>query len=186
MSRQRTEIWILGALLVVAGVALYRSARRGAPAASSGGVSAVKFVPLNVQEPQLRMDLLEQLQKSQYTGTHRDVFRAAAAPIAPTRMAAHRDTFVPQGPQPPAPPPPPPPLSVPAEYFGRASMAGTQKPVAFLMSGDSVLVVPEGDTFLNRFRLLRVDDRSIYVEEISSGRHTTMPIIPPPSGESSD
>ncbi|HWG59205.1 MAG TPA: hypothetical protein VN661_09175 [Candidatus Acidoferrales bacterium] len=185
MSRQKAEIWVLVVLLAIAGLVLYRSVRPAGPVAAVAAAGTAKFQPLNVQEPQLHLDLLEQIRKSQYTGMHRDIFSAAPIPVAPSRTAAQRDVFVPQGPPKPVPPPPPPPLTIPAEFFGYVSTPGTGKRVAFFQSGDNVLDVPEGDTFLNRFRLLRVGDRSVYIEEISSGRHATMQIVPAP-GESSD
>jgi hypothetical protein len=52
--------------------------------------------------------------------------------------------------------------------------------VAFFTSGDDVLVVAEGDKFLNNYRLLHVGNESAEVEEISSGRHQTMPLVEPP------
>ena len=41
-----------------------------------GGVQAAnfQFVPLNVQEPELRLDLLDKIQKSSYAGVRRNVF----------------------------------------------------------------------------------------------------------------
>lgn len=184
MARQKIEISVLIVLFAVAGFVLFRALRPAGPAASARVAGNAKFQPLDVQEPQLRLDLLEQLRKSQYSGIHRDIFSAAPIPVAP-KTVQKRDVFIPQGPRKPPPPPPPPPLTIPAEFFGYVSTPGTGKRVAFFLSGDNVLDVPEGDTFLNRFRLLRVSDRSVYVEEISSGRHATLQIVPPP-GESGD
>lgn len=77
----------------------------------------------------------------------------------------------------PQPAPPPPPLQVPVEFYGIESSQGRQ--VALLKNGDDVLIVAPGDTFMNRFRLLRIGNQSADVEEISSGRHATLPLVPP-------
>ena len=166
--KQRTLIYVLGALLAVLGVALYYEFRGASPAA--GGVLAAdtKFVPLDVHEPELRIDLLKRLSQLEYSGTHRNIFVAGAPPLA---VVAAPPRFV----GPPLPPVPPP-LQVPAEYFGYAMQPHAGRRVAFLTSGEDVLLVAEGDTFLNRFRLARVGDESLDVEEISTGRHASLPI----------
>jgi hypothetical protein len=46
------------------------------------------------------------------------------------------------------------------------------------------LVVHEGDTFLGGFRLDRIGNDSADVEEISSGRHATVPLVQPPDQSS--
>jgi hypothetical protein len=51
--------------------------------------------------------------------------------------------------------------------------------VDFLTSGDDVLLVAEGDTFLNRFRLVRVGNDSLDVQEISTGRRATLTMAAP-------
>ncbi len=52
--------------------------------------------------------------------------------------------------------------------------------VAFFTSGDDVLVVAEGDTFLGRFRLVHIGNDTADVEELGTGRHTTVPMVQPP------
>ena len=54
--------------------------------------------------------------------------------------------------------------------------------MAFFTSGDEVLIVPEGDTFLNGLRLLHIGNDSAEVEEVSSGRHATVPMVQPEQG----
>jgi hypothetical protein len=76
-------------------------------------------------------------------------------------------------------------LQIPAEFFGYAWRPHSEKRVAFFTSGDDVLIVHEGDTFLSRFRLDRVGTDSADVEDISSGRHATVPLVQPPDEGSS-
>jgi hypothetical protein len=78
------------------------------------------------------------------------------------------------------PPPPSPPPQVHAEFFGYASQTRTGRRVGFFTSGDDVLVVAEGASFLSGFRLVRIGNDSADVEEISSGRHVMMPMVQPP------
>src|SRR5580704_6348609 len=179
MSR-RTQIWILVALAAVL-VAVYLANRTQMPGLQGVLASDGKFQPLNVDEPQLRLDLLEKLQKLQYPpGSHRNIFSAVPLPVEPTlaekARLEHQYPTVPH-------PPPPPPVEVPAQFFGYASMRSSPRRLAFFLNGDDVIVVQEGSVFLSRFRLDKIGNDSADVEEISSGRHATVQMVQPPPGE---
>ena len=168
---ERKKIQLLIALLAIAG-GLYFYERTSNPSLPTGVLADRGFTPLNVQEPALQLDRLRKAQNDQYTGTQRNIF-VAAPPPPPT--ASHVEAprpFV--GPQLP---PPPPPLQVPVEFYGIESSGGRE--VALLKNGDDVLIVAPGNTFMDRFRLLRIGNQSAEVEEISSGRHATLPLVPP-------
>jgi hypothetical protein len=179
MSR-RTQYYLLAALGVVLALTVYHSTRSASSPVTGVFAEDTKFAPLDVHEPQLRVDLLEKLRKLEYSGAHRNIFLAAPPPLPVSAPAEAARPFV--GPQLP---PPPPPLQVPAEFFGYATkpLQGGRH-VAFLSSGDDVLVVAEGDTFLNRFRLVHVGNDSLDVEEISSGRHATLNMTLPDQPQS--
>jgi hypothetical protein len=176
MSQQK-KIYFLAGLLVLAGLAYWYENRDSGPGVSGGVVTAadLQFHPLDIQEPRLRLDQLARLQKLEYSGVHRNIFVEAPPPPPPSVQQVAQQRMV--GPMPP---PPPPPLQVPAEFFGYASRPTPGKKVAFFTSGDDVLVVAEGDIFLNRFRLVHIGNDSADVEEISSGRHASMPMVQPP------
>jgi hypothetical protein len=179
MSR-RTQIWILVVLVVVL-VVVYLVNRTQMPGLQGVLASDSKFQPLNVDEPQLRLDLLAKLQKLQYPpGSHRNIFSPVALPVEPTpeqrRRLEHQYPTVHA-------PPPPPPVEVPAQFFGYASMRSSPRRLAFFLNGDDVIVVQEGSVFLSRFRLDKIGNDSADVEEISSGRHATVQMVQPPPGE---
>lgn len=177
MSR-RVELYIFAALLVVLGFVLYHAVRPAGDAAVTGVVAADgRFRPLDVQEPELHLDLLDNIRKSEYTGTHRDIFGAeTVAPPQPKAQPQKAGAFI--GPRVP---PPPPPLQVPVQFFGYASEPDSGRRVGFFSSGDDVLVLAQGDTFLDRYRLVSITNISAEVMEISSGRRETLPITQPPS-----
>jgi hypothetical protein len=178
MTRRRNEIYLLIGLAVVLGATLYYS--RTSPSSGGSGVFAenARFVPLDIREPRLHTEMLERLRKLGYEGTHRNIFVATEPPAvqAPGKAQAPPERFV--GPQPP---PPPPPLQIPAEFFGYETRGGSGRRTAFFTSGDDVLIVVEGDTFLGRYRLVRIGNDSADVEEIATGRHATVPIVQPPA-----
>jgi hypothetical protein len=176
MSR-RTEIYIFAGLLVVLAIVLYSSKRSGVDGITGVTAADTRFEPLNVQAPQLRLDLLREVRKGDDSGPHRNIF--VAAPLAPPKPARPSVDQKAASAGPPIPAGPPP-LEVPAEFFGYASEPGTGRRVAFFTSGDNVLVVPEGGALLSRFRLMSIGTHSADVEEISSGRHATLPLVPSP------
>ncbi|MFY9802158.1 MAG: hypothetical protein WA211_03410 [Candidatus Acidiferrales bacterium] len=177
---KRTQIYVLVGLLVVAAAAYYFS-RSDSPSLAGVQAADPTFHPLNVDEPQLRLDLLEKIKKLDYSGSHRNIFTfGPPPPPEKTQAEIARDNYRKYG---PAVPPPPPPVTVPAQLFGYASMPTSGKRVAFFLDGDDVLVVAEGSVFLNRFRLDKIGNDSADVEEISSGRHATVQMTQPVSGD---
>ena len=178
MSRTTEKYVLAGLVVVLAAVGLWFFMTRNQGDGLPGVFAAdTKFEPLDVREPGLRLDLLEKISKIEYSGSHRNIFIAVAPPpvVVPGQTVVHTRPIV--GPMRPPPLPPP---TVPAEFFGYASQAHGGRRVAFFTSGDDVLVVGEGDVFLNRFRLDHINNDSADVEEISTGRHVTVPMVQAP------
>jgi len=179
---KRTQTYVLVVLLLILVYVLYSFVFSKDSGSGLAGVLAsdTKFQPINVDEPHLRVDLLEKLKKDDYSGAHRNIF-AFGPPEPPPMTKADKErrdhkTYGPQV------PPPPPPVSVPATLFGFASMPRDGKRVAFFLDGEDVLVVNEGAVFLNRFRLDKIGNDSADVEEISSQRHVTVQMTAPVAG----
>jgi hypothetical protein len=179
---QRVRLSLLLTLLVALAAMLFYG--HSQEPSQPGVLSAdTRFQPLSVKEPELRIDLLEQLQKAEYTGSKRNIFVGEAPPPPPNvakQLAEAPRPFV--GPQLP---PPPPPVQVGAEFFGYET-AVSGKRVAFFKNGDDVIVAAEGDTLMNRFKLVKIGNDSADVEEISSGRHATVPLTQAPGAGSAD
>jgi hypothetical protein len=179
VTKQRIEISVLVGLLVVGALAYFFN--RSQIAGGMPRVSAdAKFVPLSVQEPQLRLDLLAKLQKEESLSAHRNIFNATPPPPPPKPGTNPDGTSKVVG---PPVPPPIPPVQVPGEFFGyavRPAPSGTR--FGFFKNGDDVLVVAEGDKFLSNYRLIHIGNDSADVEEISSGRHARVAMVQPPAG----
>jgi hypothetical protein len=178
MSR-RTQIGVLIGLVILL-VVVYISNRPQMTGLQGVMASDSSFQPLSVEEPELRLDLLAKLQKLDYpAGAHRDIFTNVALPPQQTaeekRRQEHQYPTVQHW-------PPPPPVEVPAQFFGYASMRSSPHRLAFFLNGDEVLVVQEGSVFLSRFRLDKIGNDSADVEEVSSGRHASVPMVAPPAG----
>jgi hypothetical protein len=174
MSR-RAQIYVLAGLGIVLALVLIFGRNQAPTLAGTAGDE--KYQPLNVPDPALRIDLLDQIHKQEYMGTHRNIF-SAAPPPPPVPKPGDKDYV------PPVAPPVntgPPPVVVPATFFGYTVTLRTGKRQAFFTNGDDVFIVDEGATLLNRFRLLKIGNNTAELEEISSGRHTTVNMEEPPA-----
>lgn len=171
--KRRVEIYVLIGLLVALGAVVYVRLQSSVPGIPGVLASETSFKPLDVREPQLRLQLLEKIQKLEYAGSHRNIFVAAPPPPPKPVMPVMTAPPMPTG------PPPPPPLQIPAQFFGYAFERRSGKRAAFFTSGDDVLVVPEGDAFLGGFRLVHIGNDSADIEEMSTGRHATLQIVQP-------
>lgn len=179
MKNKKQIYWLVGLLLVFALVMVWnRAGSTGGGGLSGGGTG--KFQPLKVEDPQLRLDLLEKVRSAEYKGANKNIFiygPALAAPgtpgAAPEKVIEARRFVGPQL------PPPPPPLKVDATFFGYAVNPQTQNRLAFFSNSDDVFIVGEGGTLFNRFRLLKIGNSSADVEEINTGRRTTMEMTQP-------
>jgi len=170
MMSQSVKIVILLALLAVAGYIGYRSIWP-APVASAVPAANQRFVPLPIENPALRLDLLEDVKKFEYQGPRRNIFDIAPPPPPPAKAT--------NTPPVPAAPPPPPPLSVPATFFGYVADARTGTRRALFSEGDNVYILGVGEILDGRFRLVQIGNSTAELEETATGRRTTLTMEEP-------
>jgi hypothetical protein len=179
---RRTQMTVLGVLLAVfAGVIFnfYRT-RYSSEDDSPKPVSIdARFAPLGVDNPALRLDILKRFLGLEYKGVHRSIFSATLPPPpAPPPSKQPVNVLPPQ-------PTGPPPLTVDAKYFGYVSDFGGSHRRAFFATtnNEDVIIAGEGDTFLGRFRVVRLTNTTADVEEVSTGRRATLTLEEPsPAG----
>ena|ERR1700730_18014538 len=174
MSSRQKQIMLLAGLMAVFFYTIYRSNRSPqlAPVVSSADE---KFRPIAVENPALKLELLERLKKLQYEGSHRNIFSTIAAPpvsVAPPVAVAPPPVgpVVPSGPAP---------LVVPATFYGFVTDARTGIRRAFFMEGENVYIMAVGEVLLGRFRLVQIGNSSVELEEINTGRRATLTMEEP-------
>lgn len=180
---RRTQFIVLVVLLgVLAAVAfnLYRT-RYSAEADAPKTVFSMdtKFEPLAVDNPALRLDILKRFLALEYKGVHRSIFSATLPPPPEPPRPANPGNAA------PATPSGPPPLTVDAKYFGYVSDYGGSHRRAFFATStsDDVIIAGEGDTFMGRFRVIRLTNTTADVEEVATGRRATLTLEEPsPAG----
>jgi hypothetical protein len=165
---ERTRLMIWMPILAVALLLAYLQYRSG-PVAAPVFDATGNYQPMTVENPSLRFDLLARLQHVEYTGRHRNIFDdKLPPPVAPSPAK------FPNGTQPPPVPQGPPPLVFPMKCFGFVEGPAVGMRRAFFTDGEDVFIAGVGDTIVNRFRLVRIGNDSVEVEELGSSRRATV------------
>jgi hypothetical protein len=162
-------IWlpILAGLLVFAYLHYY-----GTSTASPALVfdATGSYQPMGIENPALRRDLLDHTHTVEYTGRHRNIFDDK---LPPPEMPKNISTSGPV--QPPKPiDPKDMPLVFPMKCFGYAEGPAAGMRRAFFTDGDDVFIAGVGETIVNRFRLVKIGNDSVEVEELGSNRRATV------------
>ncbi len=173
MSR-KTQMIVLAVLLGLAALIWIGNWR------SSGSLTGVFVATGNVERfvvpnPSLRLDLLAEIQRLDYTGMKRNIFNAA--PLPPQTQANVPAPKVEiMGPAPAPAPPEDPPLVPPFKFYGYVVDARSGRRRGFFTNGDDIWVAAEGDLVQRRFKLVRLSNTRAEVEEIATKKRATLPL----------
>jgi hypothetical protein len=88
-------------------------------------------------------------------------------------------TFVNPNPQPPPRPAPAPPPQVPLKYVGYAYVEPNSHALIATLIDDQQrnFIAVEGDVYLGRYRVLRITDSAVDVEDLQFNRRQILPLI---------
>jgi hypothetical protein len=175
MSNKQKRITLLAGLGLVFLYIIYISNR---PSEIAQVVSSAdeKFRPIAVENPALKLELLERLKKLQYQGSHRNIFSSVAPPPAsavPAPVIAPPPITAASGPSGSAP------LVVPATFYGFVTDAQTGMRRAFFIEGENVYIIAVGEMLLGHYRLVQIGNSSVELEETSTGRRATLTMEEP-------
>jgi len=164
MKAQNQTILLVVLVLAAAGVWYWNSHQNSVPA--SVNITSASS-PMTIEIPPVQWWKIDRVRKTEYKSSGRDPFSALPPPPPPAKVLQPGDRgYV------PTPTPPPPPLELPPnmKFYGYGTVPNGTPRRAFLSDGDEIYIVAEGDTFLTRFRILKIGNATIEFEEISSGR----------------
>lgn len=126
-------------------------------------------------DPTLKMGPMLVTEQLVYSGTGRNIFSLASAPVEiPKPVASARPKPTAPVFTPPPGPPPPPPIDL--KFFG-TEMNSQGKRRAFLLHGDDVFLASDGDIVQRRYRILTVSANSVQVEDMTNNNRQTLPLI---------
>jgi hypothetical protein len=173
-KRERSLVGVLVVLAAISGLIYYFNARTSSSASAIVSIDG-NYTPIAVENPSLRMDLLEGLQHVEYKGSHRNIFSETPPPhvATPKEIAdarAHEPPPIVQ------PPPPPPPITVNVKFYGYVDDPHTGARRAFFTNGEDIFIAGIGDMLENRLRVTRIGNDTVELMEVSSSRRTTIPI----------
>ena len=172
-KRERSLVGVLVVLSAISGLIYYFNTRNSSSASTIVSVDG-SYTPIAVENPSLRMDLLESLQRVEYKGSHRNIFSETSPPHVPTA----KELIEAQKNAPPVVtlPPPPPPIIVNLKFYGYVDDPRTGARRAFFTNGEDIFIAGIGDMLENRLRVTRIGNDTVELMEVSSSRRTTIPI----------
>ncbi len=150
------------------------------PAANSQASTKGKPNPMfSKLDPSLRLDLLKGSEDVAYSGSGRDIFHSVAAPVEipptedPRDKGEAKKTDTPPAPAPKQNPP------IPLKFYGFAS--SSNKKQIFLAQGEDVFVAKEGDIVKGRYKVVRVNDRNVEIQDVLANYSQQIPLTLPNS-----
>ena len=127
-------------------------------------------------DPTLRTDILMASQKIVYAGGIRNIFRAVEPPPPPPPKPI---TPV-RNPGPVVVEPPPKP-QIPLTFYGFSNRPGEPKK-AFLKEGDNIFVAVEGDVVERRYKIVKITNTFVLVEDILNNNQQMINLTLPQTG----
>lgn len=139
------------------------------PAKRKPAADRAKSHPLLAQtlDPTLRFDLLKSSEDVTYKGSGRDIFRSQAPPAE-----IPKPITTPVQQQGPPPPPPPPPINL--KLYGYSQRKNGEAKKVFLSSGEDIFVAKEGDIVNRRYKILKINNNSVDVEDVLTNNRQTL------------
>jgi len=170
---ERTRLTFLFVLLAAAGALAYFSSQGGSSTASTISVDG-NYTPIAVENPEIKIYLLEGLRHVEYTGSHRNIFSETPPPHVETEK--ERQERIKNAP--PVMPTIPTvlPITVDLKFYGYVDDPRTGARRAFFTNGEDIFIAGVGDMLENRLRVTRIGNDTVELMEVSSSRRTTVPI----------
>jgi hypothetical protein len=179
LNKQQRERILLGVLVVIGVCVWYFYFGKG-PAISNGFTGPGSYTPIEAEDYSVIFKDLGASQSTVYKPTGRNIFVAGAVPT-PTTTAAVVAKAQPTQLYPTVPQPAPPPLPVLSmKFFGYGSVPSNGPRRAFLLEGEEVHIVQEGDTVQNHIRITHIGNDKIEYEDTVTGQKNSTTLEMPP------
>jgi len=174
-TKQQKEAILLAALVVMAVAVWYFYFGQGISAKAPVWSQAGDYAPINAVDYSAVFGDLDSARNTEYKSSGRNIFVATAEPVAAasstTTVAKTRRPNI--GPQ-PKPEDPPPQLSM--KFFGYGNLPSGGPRQAFLLDGDDVKIVSEGDVIANHIRITHIGNEHIEYEDTVTGKRNQNPL----------
>jgi hypothetical protein len=177
-KRERIALGVLVGIMLLVWYAYF-----GKKASTSNGLTASgEYTPINAEDYSVIFKEMGEAQSTVYKPSGRNIFIAGAAPVVQAQTAetpAKQNVSARLYPTVNKPPEPPPPVLT-MKFFGYGAVPTNGPRRAFLLDGDDVHIVEEGDTILNHIRITHIgNDRIDYEDTITGKKNSTNLELPP-------
>ena len=146
-----------------------------------------QIIDIRTVDPTIRLDWLARVQEVPQAGGERDLFQILKSPpVHETAAQLKGDephVWIPYGP--PVPPPPPPlppdpgtvaPPPIPLKYYGICTERTNGKKTAYFLDNDEIIQATEGMTLKGRYRVVRIGQNLVVMEDLQSKRQQNLPL----------
>ncbi|HKN25367.1 MAG TPA: hypothetical protein VJX72_11010 [Candidatus Acidoferrum sp.] len=180
LTKQQRERIVLAVLLVVAAVVWYSYFGKS-KSATSGLVLSGPYTPINAEDYSVIFKEMGESQSTVYKSSGRNIFVAGPAPAEPTTVAgpakpAEKPRLIVGPVRPPEPPLP----VLTMKFFGYGSLPTNGPRRAFLLDGEDIHIVQEGDTVQNHIRITHIGNDRIEYEDTVTGKKNSSNLELPP------
>ncbi len=184
LTKQRKELLLLAALAVIAAVVWFAYFGHTKRSAETVAMHPENYTPINAQDFSIIFKQRGAAQNTEYKPSGRNPFIESAPPPtspSPTTVAqkaaesSFRNYTVPR--EVIVPP------QLPWKFFGYGNLPSNGAREAFLLEGDDVHIVAEGEVVLNHIRIVHIGNEKIDYEDTKTGAHNSNPLeaIPGPT-----
>ncbi len=185
--KDRQKLSVLIVLLLVLALVLVMGYRMNRPATTAAvevaAAQAASNLPATTDGARIRLDLVEKNPDAGEKAGDKNIFayRQAPPPPAPASRSGIPNGFVPvPAASPPAnvTPPTPPPPPIPLKFEGFAVVnSGSGELRAFLSDQSRRYTVVVGEFLMGRYRITRISETSVEVEDLEYNRRQTLPLV---------
>jgi hypothetical protein len=179
-TKQQKERILLAVLLGVAVVVWYFYFGRHDNSHAGPGLAG-KYTPIDAEDYSVIFKDMATSVSTVYKPSGRNIFIAAPVPVAtaePAKAEVKRGPDLPTV-RPPAPPPPP---VLTMKFFGYGSLPTNGPRRAFLLDGEDIHIVQEGDTVQNHIRITHIGNDRIEYEDTNTGQKNSTNLEMTPQG----
>ncbi len=166
-KKQQTQLYVLGGLMVVAALVWYVQSAKS-PANTGFSLASGAYTPINAQDFGTVFEKLKSTEGTEYKTSGRNIFAMTAVPVAPSVEGPAKPVKPERRPYGPPVPPPPPPAQLAWKFFGYGNLPSGGPRQAFLLDGEEVRIVGEGETVLNHIRITRIGVDKIEFEDTNT------------------
>jgi hypothetical protein len=178
-KRERIVLLVLVAIMLLVWYGYF-----GKKKDSSGGLTASgEYTPINAEDYSVIFKEMGEAQSTVYKPSGRNIFIAGAMPITQTQATEAPVKKVETRLYPTVnPPPEPPPPVLTMKFFGYGTLPTNGSRRAFLLDGDDVHIVQEGDMISNHIRITHIGNDRIEYEDTVTGKKNSTNLEFPPVG----